>query len=246
MLDIIAALAPLVIEYFKERRDASAAVKEEEFQDWLKTKVFPALLDSSAQALRTVVSMKAHNAEQFANLTRMVSDLHQSLLGTESDRLWSRSQPIDRALLQALYEDEIDGEGRGMSVAEMAEKCAVGSEAVERSGRFLAEHQLCRFRRGTGGASLAASPRGVMLVWEECDSSFLEQRRTLQRYVAEDQRPRLNRVSEQTGLKVRLLHYWCLQQHQLGHLKYHQYDGGQFGYNVIMSVAESFKRAAGS
>ena len=67
-MELLSNALSLAATFLKHREERNESADAQAFRDWLQEVVFPELLGQSDQTLTTVVSLKAHQREQYETL----------------------------------------------------------------------------------------------------------------------------------------------------------------------------------
>lgn len=171
-LTIMTALAPLILEWAKERRDQGQEANEEAFRTWLQTVAFEELRNATTVAFKTVlVSQKAHHHELIEFLTKQFSEvrsaLNERLSGIPSvptlQTRWAELRAEGQALLSQLVA-QVDG-NRYEDARLSAPYAADGAtkEDVAAGKNRLVEAGLAREAPYSGGATLRLTAMGLLV-----------------------------------------------------------------------------------
>jgi hypothetical protein len=167
------ALAPLVIDWAKERRSQGNEITERAFREWLKTVAFPELLESSHATLNLLsAGQKAHQAElfryldeQFEKITGTLEQLQDAQGGSDSleDR-WNTLGPAARDLLETLVAQVQESSYEDAQI-EQPVKDAGASHVDEftRGCKRLAEKGLVACHSYSGGAFIRLTGMGYLV-----------------------------------------------------------------------------------
>lgn len=172
-LTIMTALAPLILEWAKERRDQGEEANEEAFRTWLQTVAFEELRNATTVAFKTVlVSQKAHHHELIEFLTKQFSEvrsaLNERLSGLPSvptlQTRWEELRAEGRALLTQLVA-QVDGSS--YENARLSAPYAVDGAAMEdiaAGKKRLVEAGLAQEAPYSGGgATLRLKAMGLLV-----------------------------------------------------------------------------------
>lgn len=117
-LTVLTALAPLILEWAKERRNQGEEASEDAFRTWLQTVAFEELRNATTVAFKTVlVSQKAYQHELIEFLTQQFSQVQSALKerlggGPSVPTLQTRWQELcqEGQLLLSQLVDRVEGD----------------------------------------------------------------------------------------------------------------------------------------
>lgn len=171
-ISLTIAIAPLVIDWAKERRKRGQDATEEEFRAWFRDVAIPQLLDASSTTFRAlVISEKAHHHELLEFLTQQFSGIRSALNEFAAgqprvatfDECWRRLGKSGQALLQGLA-NQVEGDSHEDAQLD-APFCIEGeTPANVRAGvRRLEEAKLVINHEHSGGATLRLTGLGYLV-----------------------------------------------------------------------------------
>jgi len=172
-ISALTALAPLVIDWAKERRKNGEDASESAFRAWFQEEAVPELLNATTLTFEKLsISQKAHHAElldvlskHFAEIKVALGDLPRT---TTLQERWATLQPEGHALLAQLVGNVAEG-ADSYEDAHLTEPLAVdGSsrESVVAARKRLAEAKLANYVEFSGCAYLRLTGLGYLVV--EC------------------------------------------------------------------------------
>lgn len=195
-LTLLTALAPLILEWAKERRNQGEEASEEAFRTWLQTVAFEGLLDATKVAFKTVlVSQKAHHHELIEFLTQQFSEVQSTLKerlggGSSVPTLHTRWQDLRREGQLLLNQLVSQVDGNTYESAQLSAPYTIDGatkEDIDSGKKRIVEAELAREVPYSEGATLRLTAIGLLVSQaiadpEEFQSKLLRIQDGLRRY----------------------------------------------------------------
>lgn len=172
-ISALTSLAPLILEWAKERRDRGEEASEEAFRAWLQEVAFEGLLDATKVAFKTVlVSQKAHHHELIGFLTQQFSEVQSTLKerlggGPSVPTLqmkWQDLRSAGQLLLNRLVEQVGDGDTyEDAQLSAPYDVIGATREDVIAGKKRIVEAGLAREAEYSGGATLRLTAMGLLI-----------------------------------------------------------------------------------
>jgi hypothetical protein len=240
----LSALAPLVIEWFKERRDSDRSVDAVAFRQWLETEAFPTLLSNSAQALQAVTNLKASEHERFEIVLAKLAEILAAVSRPTPSQRLEQLEPIDRELLRFMYESSPDNDfDRLFELGELANALRVTRKEVLRAGRMLEESSYARVSEASSHCSIRLTTLGNLFAWEALYKGDLEETsKRLGGVLSQCEGGMvLGKLATKSDTPMRLAVPIVVGWRDEGLLKIRERDGGEAIW-LVYEVAEQLRR----
>ena len=171
--ELYSTLASLAANWVKQRADDKKAANADEFKTWLRDIAFPELIAKSEHTLRTVISLKANQREQFDILLDHVTAIRRAVVGpTERDRWLEELRDLDRQILQVVYERVRNDPHGDIEPSELPDALRAGQQDIHASAKLLKEKELIDYQEYAGGAFITATSKGILLTGMAVDPEF--------------------------------------------------------------------------
>jgi len=240
----LSALAPLVIEWFKERRDSDRSADAVSFRQWLETEAFPTLLSNSAQALQAVINLKASEHERFEIVLGKLAEILAAVSKPTPSQRLEQLEPIDRELLRYMYESSPDADfDRHLELGELANALGVTKNEVLRASRMLEESSYARVSEASSHCSIRLTTLGNLFAWEALYEGDLEETsKRLGRILSPcDNGMLLGELATKSDTPMRVVVPIVVGWRDEGLLKIRERDGGESLW-LVYQVAEQLRR----
>lgn len=172
------AIAPLAIEFLKERRHTREGGEELAFREWLERVAFPNLVADSGRILQALsASQKAHSEELRTQLSGQLDEIQATLRAMLDgqprrptfEARWAALGPQAHGQLRELLRQTSDGDYESAQLV-FASACAA---EVEESQRRLKESGLVSLHDYAGGRTMRLRPLGYLVTLAADDSVAL-------------------------------------------------------------------------
>jgi DNA-binding Lrp family transcriptional regulator len=240
----LSALAPLAIEWFKERRNSDRSADAVAFREWLETQVFPELLSNSAKALQAVINLKASENERFEIVLAKLAEIRAAVAGPTPLQQLDRLEAVDRELLRYMYESSPDDNfDRHFELGELSNALGVTQTAVLRAARMLEESSYARVSEASGHCSIRLTTLGNLFAWEALYEGDLEETsKRLGGILSQcESGMMLGKLATESDTPLRLAVPIAVGWRDEGLLKIRERDGGEAIW-LVYEVAEQLRR----
>jgi len=244
-LELFGTCASLAADFLKahEHRTGSQATKE--FETWLKEEVFPALIARSEQALKTVVSLKAHHHQQYETLLEHILAIRQAVAAPTPIEVWNKLQEWDRQLLKYVFDRVRDDPLVNFSGSMLQNDLGRNGAELVAAARYLDEVGWLSFEPYSGEWFVSPRPTGIDLSWSVSDPQDHEDAMIrLTKALPEDgQATRLQKLASEARVPLGLT-YFVICKWASEHLLKFDDNASPFEQGLIYNVSQSFIRSS--